>query len=550
MKRAAFFFGLIVSLLAPGCRRAAPSGEAVGEADASAVAACEDLLRARDVTMIYARLAAASDSTPAHCYAKGLIDGSITFHVQLPLPEAWNGRLVHLGDGGADGDLDFGDPFVARGYAVANSNTGHDAGALGEAYGFRDDRAAANFVYRAVHATTAAAKSVVRHYYGKPQEYAYHYGCSTGGREGLAAAQLFPYDFDGIVAGAPAHRQFERMAHRLDVERHLLRDGRAANLAFDADGDGKEESLGKLGLLNARVREKCDAADGIVDGIVEPALCDFDARRDLADLRCTGEDREDCLTAAQLEAVVHLYEGSRNSRGELVYPGVPIGSEPSWAGVWVPHAGNRFVPYVLQSAANVIAYTFYRDDPGLLPPDLADLDYELDRDAGLPEWGWWEVDLDDVGSERQAAVAGLMRATDADLDRFLRRQGGKLLLYHGWADAVIPPEPTIEYLDAVVATTFAGDAAAAGEDVRLFLAPGMGHCRGGVGPDRADYLGALADWVERGVAPDRIVARHETDGVVDNERPLCPHPQRAVYVGPDGGENDPANWRAESFECR
>jgi feruloyl esterase len=511
---------------------------------------CDDLLLARDVTLIYARVVAAADEVPEHCYAKGLIDGSITFHVQLPLGDAWNGRLVHLGDGGADGDLDFGGAFVARGYAVANSNTGHDAGALGEAYGFGDERAATNFVHRAVHGTTAAAKTVVRHFYGRSQDYAYHYGCSTGGRQGLVAAQVYPYDFDGIVAGAPGHRQFERMAHRLDVLRHLLRDGRAANLAFDADGDGREESLAKLGLLTAKVLDKCDAADGIEDGIVEQPLCDFDSRRDLESLRCQDGDGEDCLTDAQLEAVHHLYEGSRNSRGELVYPGAPILSEASWAGVFVPHAGNDFVPYALRSAANVIAYTFHRDDPGLLPPDLSDLSYELDRDAGLPEWGWWEVDLDDVGSPRSSELADIMRGTDADLERFLLRGGGKLLMYHGWADAVIPPEPTIEYHEDVIESTFGGDAAEAAEHVRLFMAPGVAHCRGGNGPDRADYLGALADWVERDIAPDRIVAHHETDGVLDNERPLCPWPQRAVYTGPEGGQNDSANWREGNFECR
>ena len=136
-----------------------------------------------NVTIFHAGLRVTSDGASPYCYAKGLIAGRITYHVQPPLPERWNGRFIHLGDGGADGDLDYADTFVARGYAVANSNTGHDVGAAGDAYGYADDVAAADFAWRAVHLTTNAGKAVVANYYTKAQEYAYHVGCSTGGRQ-------------------------------------------------------------------------------------------------------------------------------------------------------------------------------------------------------------------------------------------------------------------------------------------------------------------------------------------------------------------------------
>ena len=514
---------------------------------------CRALHRARDLTIIYAEVLQADDQAPDHCYAKGIIDGSITFHVQLPLPQAWNGRLVHLGDGGADGDLDSQNEWLGRGYAVANSNTGHDTGAVRDTYAFHDERANENFAHRAVHLTATASKSAVFHYYGSAHEYAYHVGCSTGGRQALAAAQLYPYDFDGIVAGAPAHRQFERMAHRLDVVQHLYEDDFAGNLAFDADGDGWQEDLTSVELLAQRVIEKCDALDGIEDGIVEPPLCDFVPRRDLAADICESEPGKGCFTEAQLAAIEHLYEGSRDSAGRLVYPGAPLGSELAWQRVFVPHVGNNFVPYVLRSASAVIAYSFYRDDPGLMPPDLADVGYLLDRDAQIPEWGWWDFDIDDVqamGSERTSAVSTIMRGNDPDLERFFKRNGGKLLMYHGWSDAVIPPEPSLEYRASVVEAVFGGDEQAASDHLRLFMAPGVGHCRGGVGPDRVDYLAALAAWVEEDIAPDSLLARHITDGVVDNERPLCVYPARAVYVGPEGGEHDQGNWVATNFECR
>ena len=140
-------------------------------------------------------------------------------------------------------------------------------------------------------------------------------------------------------------------------------------------------------------------------------------------------------------------------------------------------------------------------------------------------------------------------AVDPELSRFLVDNNGRLLLYHGWADGLVTPQPTVTYYEDVVETTFGGNITAARENTRLFMAPGMGHCRGGVGPDTWDRLAPLVEWVEDGRAPDRIVATHSTDGQLDNERPLCAYPERAVYTGPAGGVNDPDNWAAENFAC-
>jgi feruloyl esterase len=147
-------------------------------------------------------------------------------------------------------------------------------------------------------------------------------------------------------------------------------------------------------------------------------------------------------------------------------------------------------------------------------------------------------------------IAALADATDPNLSRFLIRKGGKLLLYHGWADPEGQAQPTLDYYERVVDATFRGDLPAAREKIRIFMVPGMGHCGGGPGPNTWDRLAPLVDWVERGIAPDHIVDRHFTNGRQDNERKVCAYPQRATYAGPAGGENDPANWSAQNFICR
>ena len=167
-------------------------------------ASCEALLQTRNLTITYAGVAMTADGT-TYCYVKGILPPAIQFHAQLPLPGDWNGRFLKWGDGGKDGDLDFADHRVGEGYAVANSNTGHDSGAEpGSSFAYQNRQAEIDFGYRAVHLTTVAAKTLVGQYYGRAPDYAYFEGCSTGGRQGLMEAQRYPDDFDGIVAGAPA----------------------------------------------------------------------------------------------------------------------------------------------------------------------------------------------------------------------------------------------------------------------------------------------------------------------------------------------------------
>jgi len=528
---------------------ALPSAIAAGAEPAAG--RCSELVELDDLTLLRAE-ARTTDTGHPYCYARGVGPRAIAYHVELP--DAWNGRLVYLGDGGQDGDLDHAPFLLDAGYAVVNSNMGHDDGMEGQAFGLNDPESEVDFAWRAQHLALNAAKRLVRARYGRPQDFAYHFGCSTGGRQGLLAAQILPDDYDGIVAGAPGHLWYPRMAHRVALMQTLFADDMAGNLAYDADGDGVPENLDKVRVLADLALAACDGADGIEDGLIEPALCRFDPRAALADVSCpAGADRADCFTPAQVDAAVQIYEGSRNSRGEIVYPGAPAGSEPQWPAVFIPHAGNDLTPYALVSGTQVIGYRFYAEDPGRMPPDLANVKRDLDTRSLLPEWGWWTFSLDDLDDpDKRTPVYELMQGDDADLAPFLIDRGGKLLMFHGWADAVIPPGPTVDYYDAVVAETFDGNAAEAAEDVRLYGVPGMGHCRGGPGPqpEYQDWLEALVAWVEDGRRPEAIVGRVIENGQVVNERPLCPYPTRAVYTGPPAVTNEPSSWRAEHFACR
>jgi len=522
----------------------------VGPANADDRAVCEALVETRNLTVTLAQLKDATAEVPSYCYVKGSISPAIAYHLQLPLPGAWNGRFLNWGDGGKDGDLDFADHRVAQGYAVVNSNTGHDNGSEpGASFGFNNRQAEIDFGYRAVHLTVNAAKTAIGAYYGRPAQYAYHEGCSTGGRQGLMEAQRFPGDFDGIVAGAPVNFYQENNASTIWMLQRIYADDLAGNLAFDADGDGAPESLAKVQTLADAVLKRCDNLDGITDGVIDdPLQCDFDPHRNLAALMCPGDvNGAGCFTERQVEVIADLYAGPSDSRGTRVHKGQAFGSELEWRGLY-PHAGNRMRPAAV--SVDHMNYLFYETDPGVTVTDLYDLSYSPRKSSALPEYAWWEFDIDDVRSGKADLMRSITNATDPDLGRFIHDNGGKLMLYHGWADGGPAPEVTVDYYQDVVETTFGGDLEEARDHARLFMIPGMYHCRRGPGPTEWDRLAPLAAWVEQGIAPDYLVGQHRTEGEVDNERRICAFPQASVYTGPSGGQDDPDNWVEGNFTCR
>ena len=534
----------------------ATSANVSAQAPPSTRAACEALIDVANLTITSARLIESQSTGVRYCYVKGVLQPAVGFHVQLPLPENWNGRFLMWGDGGKDGDLDFADHRVAEGYAVANTNTGHDSGAEpGSSFGFNNRQAEIDFGYRAVHLTTNAGKTVTRTYYGETPEYSYFEGCSTGGRQGLMEAQRYPYDFDGIVAGGLAHLYQGLNASRIWYMQKVFANDFAASLTFDTNEDGRPDSATKLTMLAETVMKRCDTNDGIRDGVIDdPLSCDFDPERDLAEMRCPGDVNGDgCFTSAQLDLVKDIYSGAYDSHGTVIYPGKALGSELDWLQGLFPNPGNGFSPRYLGIGARAgdhLNYIFYETDPGVVLPDLTDLSQVPDKHRMPPEWAWWEFDIDDMTNGRADLMRSIIDATDPDLTRFLINNAGKLILYNGWNDVTTVPQATLDYYREMVGATFEGKIETAMDSARLFLAPGMGHCGGGPGPNDWDKLAPLVEWVEHGNAPSAMLATHSTNGVVDNERPICAYPERAVYTGPAGGENDPVNWVQANFTCR
>ena len=523
--------------------------------------ACRELTKLPNLTILSAELVAAADSTPQYCHVRGLISPAILWHMQLPLPANWNGRLLNIGNGGKAGSLVFADDRVAQGYAVANSNTGHDNGSEpGASFAFNNRQAEIDYGYRAVHLTANASRTLVKAYYGKDSRYAYFEGCSNGGRQGMMEAQRFPYDFDGIVAGAPVLNYQALNASNVWTLQRMFLGNFAGNLAFDIKHDGSYASLTKFHLLQSAVLAKCDGNDGIHDGVIDdPLSCDFNPIVDLEGKMCARDvNGDDCFTRLQVHTIKDLYDGARDSKGVRVLKGRSLGSESHWPATFIPHAGNSLTPSRFGVSEDHVNYFFYEKDPGVSMPNRTDLAATPDRKGALPEFAWWEFNIDDLTAGKADFMKTITDATDPDLTRFLLRKNGKLIIYHGWADAGgALPEVTLDYYKDVMTTTFKGDTNAARTRARLFLAPGMEHCGGGPGPNEWDKLAPLVDWVEQGKAPDYVVAIHRSAGRNDgsageatNERKICAYPQRAVYTGPAGRQDNPANWTQSNFTCR
>ena len=447
---------------------------------------------------------------PPFCRVAGVIaptrESRILFEVWMPL-EKWNGKFAGVGNGGWAGTISFGalGDQLRRGYATASTNTGHEAapGLNMARFALEKPEQLIDFAYRSHHETAVKAKSLVQAFYGRPAERAYFIGCSSGGYEGLMAAQRFPSDYDGIVAGAPANNWTRLMAGDFDGVLAVLKDP-ASHLPPPA-----------LGLLHRAALAACDSGDGVVDGVIDdPRRCRFDP----GTLACAGDQPSPaCLTKPQVEAARRVYRGLNDPKtGAQLYPGLAPGSEPFW-----PH----------------------RDRGNPFPIPLSHYKWLVFAD---PNWDWRSFDFSDAASyaahvKAEAKLAPILNATSPDLQAF-RQRGGKLLQYHGWNDQLISPQNSIDYYESVL--KFFGSAADVDGFYRLFMAPGMAHCSGGTGPNSFDMQAALEQWVERGSAPDQIMATRSTNGIVDRSRPLCKFPATAVYSG-RGDTNDAAN-----FTCR
>jgi feruloyl esterase len=434
----------------------------------------------------------------AHVDVKGIIGGVIRF--ELLLPDEWNGRFVMGGGGGFVGRVsNFARHSINEGYATVGTDTGHQWPSGSQAGWALDNiEAQVNFGHVAVHRTAEVAKAIIAAYYSSEIKYSYFFGCSTGGGQALIEAQRYPDDFDGIISAAPVVSHTGLAAARVYNAQHFFPDPNKL--------DKPLISQQILQRLQAEVLSKCDADDGVKDGILDdPRKCRFDLSQFAG------------VTPEQRQALQSLYDGPRNENGQI-YPGMPLGSEGRWY-LWKAGA----IPGVL--ARDKVP------NPGFaLGVDFCK--YFVFND---PNWDYSTYDFSSWEKDSHL-VDTFLAADNPDLSGF-KSSDGKLILWHGWSDGPLTPLASIEYFEEVEHRD---------PDVRdyfrMYLLPGVTHCRGGAGPDTVDWLTTMVRWVEKGMAPHRLIARKiDKAGQTTMTRPLYPYPLRAIYKG-NGDTNQAMNF--------
>jgi Tannase and feruloyl esterase len=420
-------------------------------------------------------------------------DSDIKVEVWLPI-SGWNGKFQAVGNGGFAGVISYSAlaAAVTAGYATASTDAGHQGNTAAFALGHPEK--VIDFADRAVHYMTVQAKTIVNAYYGSAPSLSFWNGCSQGGRQGITEAAKYPSDFEGIVAGASGINNMRLMIARMVINVFAHR---------SADSYIPPE---KYALVHEAVLKECDALDGVKDGVIEnPAVCHFDPKI----LVCKDADGPNCLTAAQVETARALYSPIKNPKtGAQVMPALlQPGSELGWAIL----AGPEPIRY----STETFEYLVFKD----------------------PEWDWHRFNAATDIDAALKADNGLLEFTDPNLKPFFDR-GGKLLMYHGWADPQVTPMNSVNYFKDVVKRLGAG---VVGKSIELYMVPGMNHCAGGPGTDSFNKMEAIEQWLASGTAPKQILASHLTNRTVDRTRPLCPYPQVAAFKG-SGSTDDATNF--------
>ena len=448
------------------------------------------------------------------CQVDGVI-GKET-HFRALLPDDWNRRFMMGGGGGFVGTIDHdAESALNTGYATVGTDAGHRGSGLTAGWALGNEERKAAFAERAVHRTAQVAKAVIRAYYGAPPNRSYFFGCSNGGRQALIEAQRYPDDFDGIVSVAPAI-DFGAMAGVFI--RNLQAQFPTADFSKPA------VTAENLALLQRKVLDACDTRDAVQDSVLEdPRTCDFK----FASIPACPTDvpAADCLTRSQRTAIETIYSPVR-TRGAIPYPRQPFGNEADgggWEG-WI----TAITPQALRATKNAAGTI-----QGVFGTEF--FKYLVFGDS---TWDYTTYDLSHAVADTRT-INALLNPTNPDLSAFAKR-GGKLILAHGWSDPAINPQMTIDYFEAVGHRD-----TSASQYTRLFMMPGVLHCEGGTGCDVADWYSVISDWVERGVAPDRVVAKKlGATGNAIRTRPLCAYPRRATYTGSGSTDDE------KSFACK
>lgn len=467
---------------------------------------------------------------PAFCRVTGSMhpvpDSDIHFEVWMP-QKGWDGRFNGANSGGLAGYINYNDLAAAirAGQAVAGSDTGHNAAPGDSAWAKGHPEKVKDYGWRAVHLTALVGKKLVAAFYGRRPDHAYFIGCSNGGRQALMEASRFPEDYDGIVSGAPA-------ISLTDVA------GTMSNTIQAQMPPGAAIRPEQAHLLQSEVLKQCDAADGQTDGLIaDPGACKFDASK----LACGVSDSPQCFTRPQIKALEQIHAGAFDKSGRRVAYGYP----PAGAEVGNPVPafgwdGNILAKFQSVSAGKTLSDGILTDLPPT--PIATDTTFDFNRDPA-----------------RLKAALGADLDAQPNLTRFFAR-GGKLIMWHGWADPILPPEPSVAFYEEVLRES----GAKAKDQLRLFMVPGVQHCVGGTGPDAIGQIGApppgeqpersvgaaIQAWVETGRTPDSIVGRRGMIAMAmkpstpERQRLICAYPTRAVLQ--PGADPD----KAASYSCR
>ncbi|MRW92062.1 tannase/feruloyl esterase family alpha/beta hydrolase [Duganella sp. FT80W] len=466
----------------------------------------------------------------SYCNVKGTLAPSNTFQVALPV-STWTQRFAALGCGGLCGNLSdpsaqssfsfsYSCPLVQQGgFVTAATDMGHSGNASDWT---TDTQKQADFAYRGQHITTLAAKKLIKAYYGQEQKYSYFIGCSDGGREALMAAQRYPNDYNGIIAGAPAaHFQVQNSVyHGWNVISNSTTGSSAGNAILYSD---------KIAILHKAVLASCgDTPDGLIS---DPRACQFE----VASIACAAgaTDTSKCLTAAEVAAAGKIYGGPVDaSTSARLQAGRPLyGSEYSWPGVEAPTTSSSTgTPVPVTSG--VFSYNIVTGAYNLIftgTPSKPNIDT-----FGYTDSSFYQTYL--------AENHPLYDATNPDLSAF-KKAGGKLILWHGWADQHISPAYTIAYYEAM--QTQMGSSSV-DEFSRMYLVPGVAHCGGGEGLDSIDLVSKITGWVEQSTAPSSVMTyKLSSAGAVTSSRPVYPYPAVAKYNG-TGDWHDGTNYSSDA----
>ncbi len=481
-------------------------------------------------------------SLPAFCRVRGVSrptsNSEIHFEIWLPEPQAWTGRLFMVGNGAYASYIYYAQMAqrIRAGAMAVATDGGHQGGWDDLSFGVGHPEKIADFAGRAGHESVVAGKAAASAYFGSAPRYSYMCGCSTGGYQALTAAQRYPDDFDGLIAGDPGN-------NRSTLNMQFLWN----YLANHRPGDDGTPILSAddLVLLHEAVVNACDALDGVADGVInDPRDCKFD----LQTLLCPRGQITKCLSRAQIDAARKIYQGPTDARtGQPIYPGFPFGSEgvatrnekgfPGWSAYWADQAHPN-----QPSRTDFFRLWVFED----------------------PKWDWWHFNWGSDVDFVHAKMAETFDANSTDLSAF-KAHGGKLIMFMGWSDPVGTPFEAINYYEHVQAraagTTESARRTATQSFLRLYMIPGMAHCAEGEGAVNFstatrdstppvsdathDMAAALQEWVEKGTPPQALIATKYAEGDAHKiafQRPLCVFPGVAKYRG---GPTD----RAESFAC-